>query len=61
MSIEFLRDDIEVGLMKNKRVGMKRRTIKIKVLDKGRYKVFEDFVYLPLVKEFVVLRLGGLG
>jgi len=39
---------------KNKRVGMKRRTLKFVNGVK-----FEDFVYLPLFNEFVVLKFRG--
>lgn len=50
MNCDFLIEDIETGLLKNKRVGMIRRTIKINcgVVEEG-------FVFLPQFKRFVVL------
>ncbi len=50
----FLVEDIQVGLLKNNRVGMIRRTLKFK----GSVR-FEDFIYLPLFNRFVVLRVKG--
>ena len=49
-NLDFLKDDIETGLLKLKRVGMKRRTIKIK----GGV-VFYELRYLPQFAEFKVL------
>ena len=57
--LSFLIDDLEVGLLKNKRVGMLRRTLKFKVLDNKRYSVFDEFIYLPYFRSFVVLRVKG--
>ena len=58
---DFLKEDIKKGLLKNecviennKRVGMKRRTLKYL---NGRN--VEELVYLPLIKDFVVLKFGG--
>lgn len=53
-NLDFLSEDIQNGLLKNKRVGMKRRTLKFIA---GRR--VEEFVYLPFIKNFVVLRFGG--
>ncbi len=50
--IDFLKDDLELDLLKNKRVGMKRRTIKII----GGV-VFDEFRHLPIIKGFVVLNV----
>jgi hypothetical protein len=50
----FLKDDIEVGLLKLKRVGMIRRTLTFKNSVK-----FEELVYLPYFRSFVVLKFGG--
>lgn len=50
--LDFLSDDIQNGLLKNKRVGMKRRTVKI-----CGGVVFDDRIYLPQFKRFVVLRI----
>jgi len=47
-----LLNDVEVGLLKNKRVGMIRRTIKINC-----GVVEDDFIYLPQFKKFVVLNI----
>ena len=52
--LDFLKDDIKTGLLKNKRVGMIRRTMKFIA---GRR--VEEFIYLPQFKRFVVLRFGG--
>ena len=49
--LNFLSDDIENGLLKLKRVGMTRRTLKFN----GVRRV-EDFIYLPQFKEFVILK-----
>jgi hypothetical protein len=50
----FLIDDLENGLLKNKRVGMIRRTVKI------RGGVVEDsFIFLPMIKNFIVLNVKG--
>ena len=54
MNVNFLSEDIERGLLLNKRVGMIRRTLSFK----GGVK-FEELVYLPLFKGFVVLKFGG--
>lgn len=54
MNCNFLINDIEVGLLKNKRVGMIRRTLKFNGLIK-----FDGLVYLPYFRSFVVLRFGG--
>ena len=51
--LSFLIKDIENGLLKNKRVGMIRRTLKF---INGRR--IEEFIYLP-IKNFIVLRFGG--
>lgn len=51
-NINFLSDDLERGLLKNKRVGMIRRTVRIK----GGV-VFDEFRFLPQFKEFVVLNV----
>lgn len=53
-NLDFLKDDIDLGLLKLKRTGMKRRTLKY---INGRN--VEEFIYLPLIKDFVVLRFGG--
>jgi len=52
--LDFLSDDIKNGLLKNSRVGMIRRTIKINcgVVEEG-------FIYLPMFKRFVVLNVKG--
>jgi len=47
----FLSEDIQNGLLKNNRVGVIRRTIKI-----HNGKVEESFIYLPF-KKFVVLNV----
>ncbi len=49
-NIDFLKNDIDTGLLKNIPVGMKRRTIKI-----SGGVVFDEFRYLPQLKGFVVL------
>jgi len=49
-NMDFLSDDIQNGLLKNKRVGMKRRTIKI-----SGGVVFDELRYLPQFKDFMVL------
>lgn len=54
MNIEFLRDDIEVGLLKNKRAGMIRRTLKFT----GGCE-FNELIYLPYFRDFIVLRVKG--
>ncbi len=54
-TLNFLDEDIKVGLLKNKRVGMIRRTVRIR----GGV-VFDELIYLPQFKGFVVLRFGGL-
>ena len=53
-NMDFLSDDIQNGLLKNKRVGMIRRSVKIK----GGV-VFDDLIYLPQFKTFQVLRVKG--
>lgn len=53
-NLDFLKDDIDTGLLKLKRTGMKRRTLKW--IDGRR---IEEFVYLPMIKNFIVLRFGG--
>jgi len=53
-NLDFLSDDIQTGLLKNNRVGMIRRTIKIR-----GGSVEEGFVYLPMIKKFVVLNVRG--
>ncbi len=52
--LDFLSEDIQTGLLKNMRVGMIRRTVAIR----GGV-VFDEFIYLPQFKGFVVLRFGG--
>lgn len=54
MNCAFLIEDIETGLLKNKRVGMIRRTLKFNGLVK-----FGELVYLPYFRDFVVLRVKG--
>ena len=53
-NLDFLSEDIETGLLKNKRVGMIRRTLKFIA---GRR--IEDFIYLPMIKNFIVLNVKG--
>jgi len=53
-NLDFLKNDIETGLLINKRVGMIRRSVKIK----GGV-VFDDLIYLPQFKTFQVLRVKG--
>lgn len=50
--LDFLSDDIKTGLLKVRRVGMKRRTIKI-----SGGVVFDELRYLPIIKGFVVLNV----
>ena len=50
--LDFLIKDIEKGLLKNKRVGMKRRTLKF--IDGVK---FEELINLPY--GFVVLNVKG--
>ena len=52
--LSFLVDDLEVGLLKLRRVGMIRRTLKFNGLVK-----FEELVYLPFFRGFVALKFGG--
>jgi len=52
--LDFLKDDLELGLLKNRRVGMIRRTLKF--VDGRRV---EEFVFLPMIKNFVVLNVKG--
>ncbi len=56
-NLDFLKDDIDTGLLKNKRVGMIRRTIKIKVIDKKRYTMFEDRCYFPECDNLVLINV----
>ena len=58
-NIKFLDDDIQNGLLKNKRVGMIRRTIKITVLENKRYTMFEDRCYFPECDKLVLLNVNG--
>ena len=51
-NLDFLSDDIKNGLLKNSRVGMKVRTLKWI----GGHR-FEEFRYLPMIKNFVVLNV----
>ncbi len=53
-NLNFLSEDIQKGLLKNKRVGMIRRTLKFI----GGRRV-EDFIYLPMIKNFIVLNIKG--
>jgi len=53
-NLDFLSDDIKTGLLKVRRVGMIRRTMKI---NKG--KVEKSFIYLPMIKNFIVLNVKG--
>jgi hypothetical protein len=52
--LNFLINDLENGLLKNNRVGMIRRTVKIKggVVEDG-------FIFLPMIKNFIVLNVKG--
>ena len=52
-NLDFLKDDIQTGLLKNIPVGMIRRTLK-----RINGKDISDFIYLPF-KEFRVLMFGG--
>lgn len=52
--LDFLKEDIQKGLLKNRRVGMIRRTIKF--IDGEKV---EDLRYLPMIKNFVVLNVKG--
>lgn len=52
--LDFLSEDIQNGLLKNKRVGMIRRTLKW--IDGRRV---EEFIYLPMIKNFIVLNVKG--
>ena len=52
--LDFLSEDLQTGLLKNKRVGMIRRTLKF---IGGRR--FESFIYLPMIKNFIVLNVRG--
>lgn len=52
--LSFLIDDIDTGLLKLKRVGMIRRTLKF--VNGLR---FEELIYLPQFKNFVVLNVKG--
>jgi hypothetical protein len=52
--LNFLSEDLENGLIKNKRVGMIRRTLKF--INGQR---IESFIYLPMVKKFIVLNVKG--
>ena len=52
--LDFLTDDIKTGLLKVRRVGMIRRTLKFVA---GRR--IEEFVYLPMIKNFIVLNVKG--
>ena len=53
-NLDFLSDDIKNGLLKNNRVGMIRRTVKINcgVVEEG-------FIFLPMIKKFIVLNVEG--
>ncbi len=51
-NLDFLKEDVETGILKARRVGMKVRTLK---WIGGRR--FEEFRYLPQFKEFVVLNV----
>ena len=53
-NLDFLTDDIQNGLLKIRRVGMKRRTVRI-----VGGKVEDCLSYFPLIKGFVVLKFGG--
>lgn len=53
-NLDFLSEDIQNGLLKNKRVGMKRRIVRI-----CGGKVEDCISYYPLIKNFVVLKFGG--
>lgn len=53
-NLDFLKDDLDSGLLKNKRVGMIRRTVRI-----CDGVVFDEFRYLPLIRSFVVLNVKG--
>lgn len=57
--LKFKRVDIDTGLLKNKRVGMIRRTLKFRKNNIMGYDSFAEFRYLPQFKSFVVLRFGG--
>ena len=52
--LDFLSDDIKNGLLKVHRVGMIRRTLKFNggVVEDG-------FIYLPMIKNFIVLNVKG--
>ena len=50
--MDFLSDDIQNGLLKNKRVGMIRRTLK-----RIGGEDINEFVFLPMVKKFIVLNV----
>ena len=52
---DFLKDDVETGLLKARRVGMIRRTLKW--IDGRR---IEEFVFFPMIKNFVVLNVRSL-
>jgi len=51
-NISFLIDDLKNGLLKNNRVGMKRRIVRI-----CGGVVFDELRYLPIIKGFVVLNV----
>ena len=53
-NLDFLKNDLDTGLLKNKRVGMIRRTLK---RINGEY--ISELRYLPMIKTFIVLRFGG--
>lgn len=52
--LDFLSEDVKVGMLKLGRVGMIRRTLSFK-----DGVMFEELVYLPYFKGFVVLKFGG--
>ncbi len=53
-NLDFLKNDLDTGLLKNKRVGMIRRTLK-----RIDGKDISDLRYLPLIKGFVILNIKG--
>jgi len=53
-NLNFLVDDVKNGLLKNNRVGMIRRTVKI---NKGV--VYDELRFLPIIKNFIVLNVKG--
>lgn len=52
--LDFIGEDLQNGLLKNKRVGMIRRTLKFIA---GRR--IEEFIFLPMIKNFIVLNVRG--